>query len=100
MPPEADKRPHLVLHNTSKAVAYTAHSQGGDSSPQLPARDRQTHGQALQGQLHALRPLMAQATQAQRASGMESGFGLQVEFEGQSDVELAFQSLGNETKRI
>lgn len=29
MPPEADKRPHLVLHNTSKAVAFTAHSQGG-----------------------------------------------------------------------
>ncbi|MBY4673031.1 S8 family peptidase [Burkholderia multivorans] len=31
---------------------------------------------------------------------MESGLGLQVEFEGQPDVELAFQSLGNETKRI
>lgn len=43
---------------------------------------------------------MAEATQAQRESGMESGLGLQVEFEGQPDVELAFQSLGNETKRI
>lgn len=100
MPPEADKRPHLVLHNTSEAVAFTAHSPGGGSSPTLPARDRQTHGQALQGQLQALRPLMAQATQAQRESGMESGLGLQVEFEGQPDIELAFQSLGNETKHI
>lgn len=100
MPPEADKRPHLVLHNTSEAVAFTAHSPGGGSSPPLPVRDRQTHGQALQGQLQALKPLMAQATQAQRESGMESGLGLQVEFEGQPDVELAFQSLGNETKRI
>lgn len=43
---------------------------------------------------------MAQATQAQREIGMESGLGLQVEFEGQPDVELAFQSLGNETKHI
>lgn len=43
---------------------------------------------------------MAQAAQAQQARGMESGVGLQIEFEGQPDVELAFQSLGNETKHI
>lgn len=100
MPLEADKRPHLVLPNTSEAVAFTAHSPGGGSSPPLPVRDRQTHGRALQRQLQALRPLMVQATQAQRERGMESGVGLQVEFEGQPDVELAFQSLGNEMKRI
>ncbi len=100
MPQEVDKRPHLVLHNTSEAVAFTAHSPGGGSSTALPARDRQGHGQALQGQLQALKPLMAQASQAQQERGMESGVGLQIEFEGQPDVELAFQSLGNETKHI
>ena len=100
MPQEVDKRPHLVLHNTSEAVAFTAHSPGGGSSTALPGRDRQGHGQALQGQLQALKPLMAQATRAQHDRGMESGVGLQIEFEGQPDVELAFQSLGNETKHI
>ena len=100
MPQEVDKRPHLVLHNTSEAFAYTAHSPGGGSSTTLPARERQGHGQALQGQLRALRPLMEQAARAQQERGMESGIGLQIEFEGQPDVELAFQSLGNETKHI
>jgi hypothetical protein len=100
MPQEqADKRPHLVLHNTAEAVPFTARSPGGRPTS-LPARDRQAHGQALQGQLQALRPLAAEAAQAQRDRGLESGVGLQIEFEGQPDVELAFQSLGNETKHI
>lgn len=100
MPQEVDKRPHLILHNTSEAVAFTAHSPGGGSGLALPARERQAHGLALQGQLQALRPVLTEAAQAQRERGMESGVGLQIEFEGQPDVELAFQSLGNETKHI
>lgn len=100
MPPDqADKRPHLVLHNTSGAVPFTAHSAKVQRKA-LPERDRQAHGQALQGQLVALRPAIAAAAQAQRDQGLESGLGLQIEFQGQPDVELAFQSLGNDTKHI
>jgi len=86
MPQEVDKRPHLILHNTSEAVAFTAHSPGGGSGLALPARERQAHGLALQGQLQALRPVLTEAAQAQRERGMESGVGLQIEFEGQPDV--------------
>ncbi|WP_316679086.1 hypothetical protein [Ralstonia chuxiongensis] len=44
---------------------------------------------------------MAQATvAAQQQLGLESGLGLQIQFIGQPDVELAFQSLANETKKI
>ncbi|WP_038213265.1 S8 family peptidase [Xenophilus azovorans] len=100
MPQEqADKRPHLVLHNTSEAVPFTARSPGGGPTL-LPERERQAHGQALRGQLQALKPLAAEAAQAQHDRGLESGVGLQIEFEGQPDVELAFQSLGNERKHI
>ncbi|KWN79378.1 hypothetical protein WM24_27285 [Burkholderia ubonensis] len=44
---------------------------------------------------------MAQATTAaQQQLGLESGLGLQIQFVGQPDVELAFQSLANDTKKI
>lgn len=100
MPPDqADKRPHLVLHNTSDAVPFTAHSAKVRRKA-LPERDRQAHGQALQGQLVGLKPVAVATVQAQRDQGFESGLGLQIEFEGQPDVELAFQSLSNDTKHI
>ncbi len=36
----------------------------------------------------------------QQALGFESGLGLQIQFESQPDIELAFESLGNDTKHI
>ncbi|WP_428422646.1 S8 family peptidase [Methylibium sp.] len=95
----ADKRAHLVLHDTSQALGFTAHSPGGGAKA-LPERDRQAHGQVLRGQLQVLEPIAAETAQAQRERGLESGIGLQIEFEGQPDVELAFQSLANDAKKI
>jgi hypothetical protein len=58
-----------------------------------PTRDRQTHGMSLLNQIHAIGPDMAAARTAQMEAGLEGGFGLRVEFEGFSDVVLAFESL-------
>jgi hypothetical protein len=96
---EADRRAHLVLHNTSEAFPFTAHSPGGGPKT-LPARDRQTHGQALAAQIHALQQVATEVAAAQQEHHLESGIGLQIEFVGQPDAELAFQSLGNDPKRI
>jgi hypothetical protein len=94
-----DRRTHLVLHNTSEALAFVAHSPGGGAQP-LPQRQRQAHGQALAGQLQALRPVAETVGNAQRNHDLQSGIGLQVEFVGQPDVELAFESLSNAPSKI
>lgn len=95
-----DRRPHLVLQNTSRSIGFTAHSRGGDETKVIPDLLRQQHGQALRAQLEALKPLAAAAVQAQEERELESGLGLQVEFSSQPDVELAFESLANEQKKI
>lgn len=95
-----DRRRHLVLHETSKALAYTAHSPGGGGSKAIPDLPRQQHGQALRTQLQALEPIAQAAAASQQQLGLESGLGLQIQFVGQPDVELAFQSLANDAKKI
>lgn len=90
-----DRRPHLVLTNTSTAQAFTSPSSGGASSA-VPVLDRAQHGNALKAQLLALQPIAQQAAAAQQEQELESGLGLQVQFVGQPDVALAFESLGYE----
>ena len=99
MPDQAqDKRPHLVLTNTSTAQPFTAPS-GGGGSEEVPKRNRAEHGAALQAQLLALRPISEQAVEAQTERGLQSGLGLQIQFVGLPDVSLAFESLGDERSR-
>ena len=94
-----DKRPHLVLTNTSKAQPFKAPSAGGGASPEVPKLNRVEHGAGLQAQLLALRPLATQAVVAQQERGVESGLGLQIQFIGIPGVELPFESLGSERNR-
>lgn len=90
-----DRRPHLVLKNTSTAQNFTAPSTGGDPV-ELPALNRAQHGAALRAQLVALAPVAQQAIAFQKEQGVESGLGLQVQFIGIPDVAMAFESLGSE----
>lgn len=91
-----DRRPHLVLANTSTAQAFTAPSAGGGSTTAVPVLDRVQHGTSLRAQLLALKPIAEQTVAAQQQQGLESGLGLQIEFVGLPDVALAFESLGYE----
>ncbi|MGH8108601.1 MAG: S8 family peptidase [Arenimonas sp.] len=95
-----DKRPHFVLRGTSTSIDFTAHTPKGGATKVIPDLPRQQHGQALQTQLHVLRPTQVAVVEAQRQQGLESGLGLQIQFTGQPEVELAFESLANETKKI
>ncbi len=94
------RRPHFVLRNTSSPLDFTAHRPDGGKKTAVPERPRQQHGLALQGQLHALGPLAQAAVARQQQYGLQSGLGLQIQFVGETDVDLAFQSLGNEPKKI
>lgn len=95
-----DKRPHLVLSQTSESKEFTAHGSGGGNKVVVPEQSRNQHGASLLAQLETVKPIVEQASQTQRNLGLESGLGLQIQFEGGFDVELAFESLGNETKHI
>jgi hypothetical protein len=97
MPEQAhDKRPHLVLNNTSEAKPFTAHKANGSTKSAVPLQDRATHGTALQAQLRSLKSVAQQALQVQTEQGLQSGLGLQIQFVGVPNVALAFESLGNE----
>lgn len=91
-----DKRPHLVLTNTSEAQPFTAHSPGGGGAPELPPVNRLQHGTMLQGQLNAIKQIATQAVEVQKEQELQSGIGLQIQFVGQPGVALAFESLGRE----
>ena len=95
-----NKRPHLVLHDTSTSQDFTAHKANGGSPPQVPNLPRQQHGLELRRQLQALSTVETSVVQTQRAYGLESGLGLQVQFISQPNVELAFQSLADERQHI
>lgn len=94
-----DKRPHLVLTNTSKAQSFTAPSSGGGESAEIPKPDRTQHGTSLREQLLVLKPIAKQVAEVQTERGLQSGLGLQIQFVGLPDVTLAFESLGNERAR-
>lgn len=97
MPERAqDKRPHLVLTNTSQAQGFKAPQNGGGGTPAIPQPDRAQHGAALMDQLQALNAIAEQVIKAQKEQDLESGLGLQIQFVSVQDVALAFESLGNE----
>lgn len=94
-----DKRPHLVLTNTSKAQSFKAPKSPRDQSLEFMQPDRAQHGAALQAQLQALKPIAQQVVEVQKEQGLESGLGLQIQFVGIQDISLAFESLGSELGR-
>ena len=101
MPGEQQKklRPHFVLADTAQTEHFRSTVSGSRES-NLPSLDRQTHGQELRGQLQSLKARAAQAVEAQRDAGMDSGFGIQIQFKSLPDVDLAFESLSKERQRI
>lgn len=100
MPSSAqDKRPHFVLSNTSEAKPFTAHT-GRGTQPHAPELPRAQHGASLLAQIQTLKPLAEQAATAQYDMGLEGGVGLQIQFQSQPGVVLAFESLANERQGI
>lgn len=97
--PTANRQRHIILPRTYTNEPFRAPQTGGSPPPRLPERNRQQHGTMLLGHLQQVRAIAARASSAQSAADLRSGIGIQVEFVGQPDVPLAFESLNNETGR-
>ena len=95
-----DKRRHFVLSDTSEAKPFTAHSAGGGKPPHVPELPRAQHGASLQTQLQALKPIAEQVAAMQHDMGLEGGVGLQIQFQSQPGIALAFESLANDRQHI
>lgn len=95
-----DKRPHLILSETSQTTAFTAHSANGGPKKVHPELDRAQHGAALSAQLQVIQAGSKDLAAKQQEIGLESGLGLQIQFRSQPDVELAFESLQYEPSHI
>ncbi|MBE2295804.1 MAG: S8 family peptidase [Phycisphaerales bacterium] len=83
---------HFILEGTAETERFR-YPPGGGRGSAVPERNRNQHGNTLLRQIKALYPQLRVARDAQEATGLEEGFGLQVEFESFPDIELAVQSL-------
>src|SRR5712692_8169707 len=97
---ENDRRRHLVLTDTSKPKPFTAHSTPREKAKPPPQLERAQHGAFLQNQLADLKPVAAKAATDQKEQGLVSGLGLQIQFVSQPEIELAFESLHHEGRKI
>ena len=93
-----DPRPHFVLTGTAKPEHFRSTRSPRSKSP--PNLDRQTQGRTLLAQLTDLKARTKQITEMQRGAGIDAGFGIQVEFKSQPDVEMAFESLSRDRQGI
>ena len=93
-----ERHRHFILEGATETEAFR--SRGRGDQPRVPARNRAQHGGALQRQIDELRLDAMSARDAQQAAGLEDGLGLQVEFEGFPDIDLAFESLARERQGI
>lgn len=92
------QQPHFLLTDTATSERFTSTKSGFRPPP--PPLDRQIHGRTLLGQVADLKTEAATAIQAQRRAGLDSGFGIQIQFKSQPDVELAFESLSRQRQGI
>ena len=86
------KLPHIILSDTSTTERFRS-INGIPKRPALPELDRANHGQTLLKQVANLKQAAGVAKLAQEDAGMESGYGIQIQFRSLPDVALAFESL-------
>ena len=90
---------HFILEGVTETEAFRPRVGGGGRST-IPYRDRNEHASLLLEQIDGLRTEAAALREAQALEDLDDGLGIQVEFEGFPDIELAFESLARERQRI
>lgn len=98
-PPDNDRYlPHLIIAHNGQSETFKSPSGGGDKA--IPARDRHAHGQFLLQKMQRLQADYEQRARETEQDDLVEGLGLQVEFAGFPDVELAFDKLARERSGI
>ena len=90
------RKPHFILGGNGEREPFVRPPRAIGAGAPLRQRDRISHGNDLLSQIDTLRPQMATARERQESAGLEAGFGLRVEFESFTEIELAFESLSRE----
>ncbi len=96
----SDKRKHIVPSQQPATQPYTAHTPDGFTKPFIPSLSRAQQAAILLRQISTLSTAAQQSKQIQESLNFEGGIGIQVQFIGRSDVELAFEQLNNDTHQI
>lgn len=100
MAESTDVKPHIYLGSTGKPEAFTSPSTGGGPKRDIPAQNRQQHGNAFLGQLQRIDERQAALKQEAEAQELESVIGIQIEFESFPGIELAIESLADARQKI
>ncbi len=91
--------PHLIISDATETERYRR-VRTRIEPVLLPAQIRAIHGATLQRQLANLRDAATQVKQAQIDAGFDSEFGMLIQFRSFPDINLAFESLANESSKI
>ncbi len=90
---DRDRLRHFLLIGTAFTESYAPPRTGGGEKPRLPARDRQTHGNRLLGQLEQIRH-KAQALGKERAAfGIDAGDSIYLQFQSEPGLDLELEGL-------
>ncbi|MES2952426.1 MAG: S8 family peptidase [Pseudomonadota bacterium] len=95
-----DRRPHLFPRDSKLEQDYTARGSGGGNGDKVPEQPRAQHATALRAQLAAIALAQESQVTEQRAAGIRSAIGLQVEFTSLQGVVLATESLARDNQGI
>lgn len=94
-----DLKPHFYLGSIGKSERYTSPSSGG-GKPNIPERNRQQHSSTLLDQLNQVTSRQSELEKEALGYELEATVGIQIEFESFPGIELAVESLANETQKI
>jgi hypothetical protein len=96
--PDSARLPHLIIQPNPSSENFTSPSSGM-SSPNLPERDRELHGQHLKSQLEvaaiAAKSLVEEQKSLSERVEVEFPFGSYLEFSGEPGFALKLDSLEN-----
>lgn len=92
---QRDARRHLILAGTSRTERFRQVLPPMERPP-IPQRNREAHGRGLLDKIGNLGTSADEAGILQEHAGLDSGFGLRIQFRSFPDVELAFERLARE----
>ena len=100
MAEDNDHRPHLFLSNTASPEHFSTPSSGDRSKKAMPERNRQQHASRLSHQLDTIKTTAQELRYEQTEAGIESGFGIRIQFESLEDIDMPFESLARDRQGI
>jgi len=90
---------HFFLGSTGKSERFISPARGGGGS-KVPEQNRQQHFESLYDQFLGIKSRQTELINEATNYELKAPIGIQIEFESFPGIELAFESLTNETQRI